>query len=60
MSDNNYQINIKRLGIPDTFVEHGTPEKLYNMLGLDSEGISKSIHEYIENSKIKKIIQFAV
>jgi 1-deoxy-D-xylulose-5-phosphate synthase len=60
MSDNNYHLNIKRLGIPDTFVEHGTPEELYNMLGLDTEGIAKSIQECIENSEIKKVVRFAV
>jgi 1-deoxy-D-xylulose-5-phosphate synthase len=43
MSDNGYTVNVKRLGIPDTFVEHGTPEELYNMLGLDAEGICKSL-----------------
>jgi 1-deoxy-D-xylulose-5-phosphate synthase len=34
MSDNNYTSHVKRLGIPDSFIEHGTPEELYNMLGL--------------------------
>ena len=45
MADNNYKLNVKRLGIKDTFVEHGTPEQLYNMLGLDAEGIAKSLLE---------------
>ena len=43
MSDNGYKVDVKRIGIPDTFIEHGTPEELYNMLGLDAEGIVKSI-----------------
>lgn len=47
MSDNGYNIQVKRLGIPDTFVEHGTPEELYNMLGLDGEGIAASIRGFI-------------
>jgi 1-deoxy-D-xylulose-5-phosphate synthase len=47
MSDNGYHINVKRLGIPDTFVEHGTPEELYNMLGLDAEGIVDSLKKLI-------------
>ena len=46
-SDNGYNIQVKRLGIPDTFVEHGTPEELYNMLGLDGEGIAASIRGFI-------------
>jgi 1-deoxy-D-xylulose-5-phosphate synthase len=51
MSDNNYSPNIKRLGILDNFVEHGTPEELYTMLGLDGEGIAKSITEWLKSSK---------
>jgi len=47
MSDNGYNIRVKRLGIPNTFVEHGTPEELYNMLGLDADGITASIKELI-------------
>ncbi len=46
-SDNGYNIQVKRLGIPDAFVEHGTPEELYNMLGLDGEGIAASIRGFI-------------
>jgi len=48
MSDNGYQVHVKRLGLPDCFVEHGTPEELYNMLGLDVEGITKSILECLK------------
>jgi 1-deoxy-D-xylulose-5-phosphate synthase len=51
MSDNNYTPNVKRLGIQDNFVEHGTPEELYAMLGLDGEGIAKSITEWLKSSK---------
>ena len=43
MSDNNYQVHVKRLGIPDEFIEHGTPEELYEMIGLHPEGIEKEI-----------------
>lgn len=53
MADNNYKLNVKRLGINDTFVEHGTPEQLYNMLGLDIEGIAKSLLEHINIQKHK-------
>lgn len=47
MSDNGYYVSIKRLGIPDTFVEHGTPEELYTMLKLDADGIAASLIETI-------------
>ena len=54
MSDNNYQVQVKRLGIPDSFIEHGTPEELYHMLELDVEGIAGSISEVLINSKQTK------
>ena len=47
MSDNNYRLSVKRLGISDKFVEHGSPEELYEMLGLDANGIAKSIKQMI-------------
>ncbi len=49
LADNTYQIAVKRIGIPDKFVEHGTPEELYQMLGMDAVGIRNSIHEFIGN-----------
>ena len=49
-ADNGYRVQTKRLGIPDTFIEHGTPDELYSMLGLDTEGIANSIREIIRTS----------
>ena len=49
-ADNGYRVQTKRLGIPDTFVEHGTPDELYSMLGLDTEGIADSIRKMIRTS----------
>lgn len=46
MADNAYSPQIKRLGIPDTFVEHGTQKELFNMLRLDVEGIAKSVLDF--------------
>ncbi|MCQ2343376.1 MAG: 1-deoxy-D-xylulose-5-phosphate synthase [Paludibacteraceae bacterium] len=43
MNDHGYRPRIHRLGIPDTFVEHGSPAELYHMLKLDEEGIYNSI-----------------
>jgi 1-deoxy-D-xylulose-5-phosphate synthase len=53
LSDNNYQVQVKRLGIPDSFIEHGTPEELYHMLKLDAEGIANSITEFLNISDTK-------
>ncbi len=43
MSDNNYECEIKRLGISDNFIEHGSPEELHHLVGLDAEGIGESL-----------------
>ncbi len=43
MSDHNLHPDIIRLGLPDHFVEHGTPEELYQIVGLDVESIKKAI-----------------
>ena len=43
MADNDLHPRITRLGLPDEFVEHGTPEELYQIVGLDVESIKKAI-----------------
>jgi 1-deoxy-D-xylulose-5-phosphate synthase len=60
MSDNNYSVHVKRLGIPDSFIEHGSPEELYAMLGLDEDGISKSIAECMKDLKCLKFEKLIV
>jgi 1-deoxy-D-xylulose-5-phosphate synthase len=47
MSDNGYNSEVRRLGIPDYFVEHGTQEELYRECGYDAEGIEIAIREII-------------
>ena len=43
MADHNLHPQVVRLGLPDNFIEHGTPEELYHLVGLDSEAIKKAI-----------------
>ena len=43
MAEHNLHPSITRLGLPDDFVEHGTPEELYHIVGLDVESIKKAI-----------------
>jgi 1-deoxy-D-xylulose-5-phosphate synthase len=47
MSDNGYNSEVRRLGIPDYFVEHGTQDELYRECGYDAEGIEMAIREII-------------
>lgn len=39
MADNSYHPTVKRLGIPDEFVEHGTIQELHHLCGLDEDSI---------------------
>ena len=43
-------VKVKRLGIPDRFVQHGTQAELRAELGLDAPGISRSIREVMHIS----------
>jgi 1-deoxy-D-xylulose-5-phosphate synthase len=45
MSDNGYSSEVKRLGIPDYFVEQGTQDELYRECGYDITGIEQAIRE---------------
>ena len=47
MADNGYAPRVVRLGINDSFVEHGSTAELYNMLELDVIGICKRIKEVL-------------
>lgn len=41
--ENKYAIQIKKLGIPDRFIDHGTPEELIHDCGYDTESIVKTV-----------------
>ena len=44
---NNYHTSIKRLGIPDKFVEHGSTDELFDLIGLSNEEIIKIINSQL-------------
>ena len=43
MADNGYYPEIRRIGVPDQFIEHGSVQQLYHLCGMDEEGIYKVI-----------------
>lgn len=45
MEDHGYRPFVKRLGLPDTFVEHGTVAELRHIVGLDIESIKRALIE---------------
>lgn len=49
---------VKRLGAPDRFVEHGTQEELRKELGLTGDGIEKAVREMMEKGQGKRTFPF--
>src|SRR5579863_10292793 len=42
---------VLNLGIPDTFIEHGSREECLKIAGLDPEGIRKSVEDWLAKGK---------
>lgn len=54
MAENGYSAQVKRLGIPDNFIEHGEPIELYRECGFSADDIYKEVKEIlIEKSNTK-------
>lgn len=47
MADNGYQADVKRLGVPDNFVDHGTPAELYKECGYDAEAVYTAVKSMV-------------
>jgi 1-deoxy-D-xylulose-5-phosphate synthase len=47
MSDHDYQSRLKRLGVPDKWVEQGTQQELYKECGYDKNGIIATVHQIV-------------
>ena len=43
LSEHGYATTVTRLGLPDRFVEHGKVSELQHIVGIDKEGIKKSL-----------------
>ena len=41
MADHGYNPTVRRIGIPDHFVQHGTLDELYQICGMDATNIEK-------------------
>lgn len=55
MNANGYTPEIKMLGIPDYFVEHGKPEELHRECGYDAKAIAEAVKE-LANKDVKVLI----
>jgi len=49
--ENGYQGAIKRLGLPDSYVEHGSRNQILNSLSLDNDGIKNKIIDLCARAK---------
>lgn len=51
MVDQGYTSKVKRLGIPDEYIHHGTQQELYADVGFDVKGIIKTVVEMLPELK---------
>lgn len=47
MSEHCFPAHVHGIGLPDEFIEHGTPAELYRMVGMDAESIAEKIRKYV-------------
>ncbi len=52
MSENGYASQVKRMGVPDTFIEHGTQDELYKECGYDANSIVVEVKNMLDFEKI--------
>ena len=55
MSDHGYTAQVKRLGMPDRFIEHGEPNELYTECGFSAEQIAAEVLELLKEKKEVKV-----
>lgn len=56
MADHGYSAEVKRLGIPDKFIEHGEQNELYEECGFSVVQIQTEITELLKEKKERKIV----
>ena len=51
LADNNYKnITVKRLGIPDRFIEHGSQNQLWHECGYDANAILNAVRQFTDSA----------
>lgn len=48
MGDHHYSVRIKRLGIPDEYINHGTQEELWRQCGYDAQAIVEAARSFVQ------------
>ena len=57
MAENNYNAQVRILGIPDEIIEHGTQKELYNEIGIDANHIAEVIRDMVKIEVAKLIAE---
>ncbi|MCB0401263.1 MAG: 1-deoxy-D-xylulose-5-phosphate synthase [Flavobacteriales bacterium] len=55
MADHNYRAEVKRLGIPDQFIEHGTQDELYAECFFNEEAIVTTVRSLLNTTENKAL-----
>src|SRR5690606_23644898 len=45
MNEHDYKATVKIMGIPDRYIEHGSPKELYNEIEIDAPHIAEAIRD---------------
>jgi 1-deoxy-D-xylulose-5-phosphate synthase len=48
--------HVKVHGLPDEFIEHGTPAELHRLVRIDAAGIAETAKNFLENIKHKSMV----
>ncbi len=51
-ADNNYQVQIKRLGIPDEIIEHGEQPELHRECNYDADAIKVAVRQFVSEKEL--------
>lgn len=54
-NDHGYTVEVKRLGIPDRFIEHGTQQELYRECGFDALGIFQTAKTMVKPNVLSRV-----
>ncbi len=57
MGDHGYSAQVKRLAIPDKFIEHGTQPELYRECGIDDIAVVEAVKEMLGEKRSAKSIK---
>jgi len=48
MAEKGYSAHVKVLGVPDRFIEQGTPDQLYKICGIDANGVVAAVMKMMD------------